>query len=380
MQQEGHFTIDMSAVDQAMLTPLVRQALESRTIEVTGWNLEEPHVGLMGADVYRLSGTGRDQGTTVPWSIVLKVVRSNGGREGWKREPLAFGSGLLEALPGGLTAPRCFDIVERSHDEVWIWLEEIRGQPGTEWPCERYVLGARHLGQFNGAYLARGHLPSAPWLMKDMLRRWNTHLAPSVEQLRKGLEQVHPLLRRGWPSDVAASLFRLWAERGTFSDALTRLPQTFCHHDANGRNLIARDTAEHNQTVALDWDLAGIGPPGYDIVPLCGELLPDFRFELSEARDLVEGIFEGYLAGLRDAGWRGNRGVARFGFTTTLALRYGVCGGPANLSDLLDETRHTVPEQRWGRTIGEVMDRWAAGSRFMLGLANEARELLNRLS
>jgi hypothetical protein len=132
--------------------------------------------------------------------------------------------------------------------------------------------------------------------------------------------------------------------------------------------------------VAIDWDFAGIGPPGYDIVPLCGELLPSFRFELAEAQDLVEELFEGYLAGLRDAGWQGDRGLVRLGFTAALALRYGVCGGPANLGDLLDESRHYVPEQRWGHPLDEIMDRWAGCSRFMLRLAEEARDLLHRLS
>jgi len=311
--------------------------------------------------------------------VILKVVRPNRDRDDWQREPLAFASGLLNELTGGLAAPRCFGVVERSGDELWIWMEEIRGQLGTEWPPERIVLGARHLGQFNGAYLAGARVPSAPWLMRGIVRRWTACLAPSVERLRQALAHKHPLLRRGWPADVADALFRLWAEREAFSEALDRLPQTFCHHDANARNLISRrDSDGGEQTVAIDWAFAGIGPPGYDIVPLCGELLPAFRFELANARDMVEDIFVGYLEGLRDAGWQGDRQVVRFGFTAALSLRYGACGGPANLPDLLDERRHTVPEERWGRPIGEIMDRWAESSRFMLALAEEARELLGQ--
>lgn len=376
-------------IGRAILTPVVRQAVGSDTIEVTDWQCAAVRGGLMGAGVYRFSGTASDQGAVVPWAAILKVVRPNRNKSGtreliqvnWQREPLAFASGLLNELPGELAAPRCFGVVERSSDEVWIWLEEINGQLGTQWARERIVLGARHLGQFNGAYLAGERLPSAPWLMRDMLRRWIAHLAPSVEQLLDGLSHGHPLLKRGWPADVGDALHRLWTERMIFAEALDRLAQTFCHHDANGRNLIARRGADGDeQTVGIDWGFAGIGPPGYDIVPLCGELLPAFRFELAEAQDLAEDVFEGYLAGLRDAGWQGHRGVVRFGFSAALALRYGVCGGPANLSDLLDESRHWVPEQRWGHPIEEVMDRWAGCSRFMLRLAEEAGELLGRLS
>ncbi len=376
-------------VDRSMLRPVVQQAMGSDTIEVVDWQHEAVHGGLMGATVYRLFGTASDQGAVVPWAVILKVVRPNPHESGateliganWRREPLAFASGLLNKLPGRLTAPRCLGVVERSSDEIWIWLEEVRGQPGTEWSRQRIVLGARHLGQFNGAYLVGECLPSAPWLMRDMLRRWIAHLTASVEQLLEELSRGHPLLQRGWPTDVGDALSRLWTEREIFTESLDRLPQTFCHHDANGRNLIARrSTNGDEQTVAVDWDFAGIGPPGYELVPLCGELLPAFRFGLAEARDLAEDVFEGYLAGLRDAGWQGDQGLVRFGFTAALALRYGACGGPANLSDLLDETRHWVPEQRWGHSIVEIMDRWAGCSRFMLGLAEEARGLLARLS
>ena len=368
-------------IDETTLTRRVRDALGSETTEIVGWECEAVHGGLMGAGVYRLWGTGSDQDGMLPWSLVLKVVRPNRGGHEWQREPLVYESGLLTDLPGGLAAPRCLGVVEHSGDEFWIWLEEICGLLGTQWPRERYVLGARHLGQFNGAYLVRRRLPSAPWLMRHVMRRWIACLTPSVEQLRSELNRAHALLRRGWPMDVADRLLRLWAERETFSDALDRLPQTFCHHDANARNLIARcSTSGCEETVAIDWDFAGIGPLGYDIVPLCGELLPAFLFELAEAQDLVEDIFEGYLAGLRDAEWQGDRRAARLGFTAALALRYGACGGPANLPDLLDESRHMVTEQRWGRPISEIMDRWAESSRFMLGLADEARELLDRLS
>lgn len=396
----------MVSIDRTTLAPLVRQATRIETAEVGDWRCAAVRGGLMGARVYRLSGTASDGGSMVPWAVMLKMVRCDRGQShstepsirclaeldgdvqsedlvetGWRREPLAFALGLLNELPGGLAAPRCFGVVERSSDEVWIWLEEIQGQLGTEWSRERIVLGARHLGQFNGAYMAGGRLPSAPWLLRGMLRRWIAHLSLSVEQLLAALDHGHPLLRRGWPADVADALNEVWTERDVLCDALDRLPRTFCHHDANGRNLIARtSTHDRDQTVVIDWDFVGIGPPGYDIVPLCGELLPSFQFELTEAQDVVEDLFEGYLAGLRDAGWQGDRGRVRLSFTSALALRYGVCGGPANLYDLLDDSRHWVPEQRWGRSITEVMDRWAGCSRFMLGLADEARELLHRLS
>jgi hypothetical protein len=346
-----------------------------------------------------------DWGAVVPFALILKVARRREDRmlagaqrditvefnrraqagifvgQDWRRESLVYESGLLDELPGGLAAPRCCGVLVRSEDELWIWLEEVKGEPGTEWSRERIVRGARHLGQFNGEYLARQSLPLEPWLLRGMLRRWIVHLKPSVDQLLAGLYCRFPPLERGWPPHVADALLRVWNERHLLCDELDRLPQTLCHHDANGRNLIARRTAGGcEKTVALDWDFVGIGPTGYDIVPLCGELLPSFSFSLLEARDIVEAVFQGYLAGLRDAGWPGDRNSVRLGFTAALALRYGVCGAPANLGDLLDEKRHSIPEQRWGSSMDQIMDRWAGCARFMLGLADEARGLLGQAS
>jgi hypothetical protein len=390
------------AVNATILTPLVRQVVGTELAVIRGWTCSQLQGGLMGAGVYRLSGTATVRGTELPWSILLKVVRRSSSLTGlaepisgcpggaaessgsgdttgsaWRREPLAYSSGILRELPVGIAAPQCFGVEERSGAENWIWLEDVPGKLGTEWSRERIVLGARHLGRFNGAYLVGEPLPSALWLQRDMLTTWIAYLTPSVERLFGELAHGHTLLQRGWPTDVVDTLRPLWGNRDRLCDALHRLPQTFCHHDANARNLIARCDADvGDRTVAVDWAFAGIGPLGYEIVPLCGELLPSFRFEFTDAMDLIEEIFTGYLAGLTDVGWRGDRGSVRIGFTAALAMRYGACGGPANVSDLLDGARLWVPEQRWGRPIGEIMDRWADCSRFVLRLADEARALL----
>jgi hypothetical protein len=51
-----------------------------------------------------------------------------------------------------------------------MWLEEVLEQIGQQWPLEQYGVVARHLGQFNGAYLVDGLLPNWPWLSLGWLR------------------------------------------------------------------------------------------------------------------------------------------------------------------------------------------------------------------
>ena len=92
-----------------------------------------------------------------PWSLVLKVLGPAAGPDDpthigyWKREMLLYSSRLLDDLPAGLRAPRCYGCDEPMDSVVWIWLERVREDRERAWPLARWALAARHLGRFNGA-------------------------------------------------------------------------------------------------------------------------------------------------------------------------------------------------------------------------------------
>lgn len=187
----------------------------------------------------------------------------------------------------------------------------------------------------------------------------------------------HPLVRRAFPADVADGVFRLWAERDALLEALNRLPRAFCHLDAFGRNLFARRGADgRHQTVAIDWCYVGTGAIGEEIVPLVSGGLLFGDLELDKAPELDTIVFDGYVEGLREAGWRGDRRMVRFVYTAASALRYGIGYPQLELPVLLDESRHAWAEQLMGRPMEEVADQDAECRRFLLGLADEARGLL----
>ena len=93
--------------------------MHSPTVEVSEWSVYPIHSGAgEGLGVYRFIGTGEDQGKRMPWSLVLKAFEApaQGGGVGdwnyWKREAMAYRSGLLDDLPGGTAAPRCLGVEE----------------------------------------------------------------------------------------------------------------------------------------------------------------------------------------------------------------------------------------------------------------------------
>jgi hypothetical protein len=378
-------TPQLAAIDQATLTPLVQSALNSETVEVIHWDYEQLHGGVgLGTAIHRFAGLGRDQEQKMPWSLILKTLcpaADNTTASAWnyyKREADAYQSGWLDDLPGGLAAPRSFGVVERPDGTCWMWLEDVTDEIGSHWPLEHYDVVARHLGQFNGAYLVDRPLPSWPWLSSGWLRHYIGQSAAAMPLLRHSLD--HPLVRRGWPGDASDRLFRLWEERDLFLDALDRLPHTLCHLDVFRRNLFARKTVDGDawQTVAVDWAYAGRGAIGEELVPLVQASVAFFEVDLTQAQELEDIVFEGYLEGLHQAGWRGDPRQVRLGYTAA-SLRYQLIDLGRILATMLDESRHGQYQQIFGHSMEEGCEHWVQLRSLCESLTREARELMDVL-
>ena len=146
------------------------------------------------------------------------------------------------------------------------------------------------------------------------------------------------------------------------------------------RNLFARKTAGGGeyQTVALDWSYAGCGAIGAELVPLVLASVAFFEVDLTQAQALEDIVFQGYLEGLRDAGWRGDPRQARLGYTAA-SLRYRFADLWKVLPVLLDESQHALAQQVLGRSQEEVCDHWARVGSLVDRLTDEARELMDIL-
>jgi hypothetical protein len=372
------------ALDPATLRDPVRRALGSATADVQSWDVR-PLGNVANAvtgGVYRVRGTASDASAPVSWSLVLKACHDPGEEQHhdarahnyWKREFLAYGSGLLEDLPPGVRAPRFYGAVERPDGGTWLWFEDLTDAYGSPWPLERYGLAARHAGQFNGAYLTGRPIPDLPWLSVRAGLSFFDQMGPSLE--RVDALGDHPLVRREWPdATVLERSARLWREREAFYTALARLPRTLCHMDLFRLNLFAvRSPHGDDETVGVDWAFLGLAAVGEELAPLVYASPLLAGEDADQARELGETCFEGYLAGLRDAGWSGDARLARLGYTAGV-IRYG-----GAITPLAIDNPAVIPqvEIAWG-PFGEILDRWVAVRPYMLDLADEARELMNIL-
>ena len=95
----------------------------------------------------------------------------------WDREAEAYASGLLETLPRGLAAPRCFG-VDRHDGTLWIWLEDI-GDDTATWDVERYaprrVTSAAWEGNISRARASRLHVAVTP-----AVRTWSAYFSRTL--------------------------------------------------------------------------------------------------------------------------------------------------------------------------------------------------------
>jgi hypothetical protein len=185
----------------------------------------------------------------------------------WRRELLAYRSGILPSGPG-LRAPRLL-----GSGESTLFLEYV----GAELSDPRRA--AAELGRWH----RHAGTPDEPWLARHQLA------------------QRLAVIDLDWSAvDVDPRLPSIWAERNAYLGALDGIPFGITHGDFGMGNL-RTDGAD---VVALDWATLGISPVGTDLAHLA----------LAAADD---GVVAEYLDGL---GGRYCRNDVELGFRATVAL------------------------------------------------------------
>ena len=374
---------DLTASD---LLPIVQQAIGEPAEEIPEWQMQKlsggagEHIGFT-LGLWRITGTARVQRRELPWSVVLKMAGPSAiethnepdSPEYWKREVLAFQSDALDHLPGELVAVRCYGVDELADGTYRIWLEDVH-EMEADWTMEHHRLVARHLGKFNGAYLAGMPLPEpAPWMLPGHLQYRVERNPPDKELLFQFSETD---LGRWLPKQSVERMVDLWAQRAQLLDAFERLPVCFCHHDAIRRNLMLRENGDGElETVAVDWQKLGPGKVGQEIGVTTAVNLIFLDVSGAHARELDDAVFAGYCAGLRDAGWLGDVRLARFGYAITAGLEFGVAFSIA-IAKGQQQDGGARGAAILGRPIEHIVEEYATMHPFLLDLGDEALELM----
>ncbi len=381
----SELTARPQAPSPVYLTPLVRRLLEDESATVIDWTDQPLEGGFSGSAVHRFQGQAQTATGNRPWSLVRKEFSLAAGNQQpadydyWKREILFYQSDLVEALPTTLIAPRSVGITEVADQTIWLWLEDMGTQEDNQWPLEQYGVAARHLGQFNGAYLVGRPLPTDTWLRRPDIHQRLALAEPGISELPT--LRHHPLFAPLLAGDHVARIEQLWNERGRLLAALEKLPQTFCHRDAFQRNLLMRqDELGEQQTVALDWGSCGLGMLGEELVPLFAATLNFVLANTDRLAEMDAAIFAGYIAGLRDAGWQGDERLVRFGFTALTALKAGVADPATKMPNVARRVAALPPGEEPPKLLNPGgYEQVAAVNAYILGLGEEAVALSHQL-
>ena len=326
----------------AELEPPVRRALGEPDAHVGTWDavpVAYDFLNPSSGGVFRVSGTATAGGRTREWRLVLKMTRSAEGVEGlpalppadarrhrdairWDRELLAYESGFLGQLDGTLVAARCFGGLRAGERASWLWLEDLSPLQRGRWDEEDWALVARSLGELNGGTLVAGP-PAFDWLGREWLRAWVTLVTPSLlgASVPPGGAWDDPRVRSAYPEREQRRLRALWSNRERLLAAIEALPRTVAHLDAHRRNLFLRRAGGGDRVVAIDWGLLGLAAPGEEIASTLVGTVAAGELAASGARAFAGLLYEGYLAGLREAGWHGDERAVRLGFAGAAALR-----------------------------------------------------------
>src|SRR4051812_34438400 len=81
---------------------------------------------------------------------------------------------MFAEMTDGLRAPDCFHVANRPDGSVALWLEDLHGRTGSDWPVADYVPASRHFGRWQGRAVVEDRTRDDGWLSRNWLRTYLT--------------------------------------------------------------------------------------------------------------------------------------------------------------------------------------------------------------
>lgn len=229
----------------------------------------------------------------------------------WHREADAYRDdelrrGLDDA---GLGMPAA--TVTETDGRVVLELEDLAvdGTAGPAFTLDDHAAFAAACGRWQ----AQGPL-DRPWASRGFLRAYSSGWDVPWHLLDDDATWQLPLVRETLPTRLREGWQRLLADRDRLYGLMERLPRTRSHLDVWVNNEFRRPDG----TFALvDWAFCGDGAIGEDIGNHVPDATLDLLWPVDRIAELDAACFDGYLAGLREAGWNGTAETVRLGMAAS---------------------------------------------------------------
>lgn len=300
----------------------VQRIFEESEVEIITFSCEDLNYktpNFTTAGIFHLRGLATIHHEQHPWSIVLKIIKSDSTEKNdpehhnyWRREALVFESKILDELPGAIKSAKCYLVEPQVDDTVWLWMERIAGE--YAYTKEQFDCIAEQLGRFNGAYLTGKKIPDEPWICRGWLKSWTTSskvYAPNPEDYINQIRRDNERNLWAWFQDFTNQMDRNLR-------ILNNLPRVLAHQDLSQMNMLL---TPNGGLALIDWQFMSISGLGEDLGKMFGVnmslgVIPIHRYE-----EYKESLFLSYLNGLKATGWNGDETHARYGYCLSTALR-----------------------------------------------------------
>ena len=234
----------------------------------------------------------------------------------WRREALAYQTGLAATAyaNAGLAAPALLEANNRPDGGVELWLADVGGTAGWDWPVARLGRFAYELGAAQARWA--GRLPDLPWLSRRWLAQYLAEGPPRFVRVADA-DWDHPSVAV-WPAAVRQRLRRLHADHARLLVVAEAAERTLCHLDVWPANLVD----ENGTSVLLDWSFTGDGAVGEDVANLIIDSCADGLMDVALLPEIRQSATDGYLRGQRHGGWRGSADAVRTAIAACGAAKY----------------------------------------------------------
>jgi hypothetical protein len=235
----------------------------------------------------------------------------------WRREVFAYETGLAATVyaDAGITAPALIAADARADGGVELWLADVGGPAGFQWPVPRLARFAHELGAAQARWI--GRVPDTAWLSRNWLSQYLAFGPIRTVNHVSAADWDH-LGVAEWPAEVRFQLLRLWAEWDHALAAAQAAERTLCHLDVWPANLLDGGGG----SVLLDWAFCGDGAVGEDVANLIIDSCTDGLMDAALLPEIAESATDGYISGLRDGGWAGDEDTVRRSIAVCGAAKY----------------------------------------------------------
>ncbi|MHA7967520.1 hypothetical protein ACX93W_25690 [Paenibacillus sp. CAU 1782] len=323
-------TVDEFRIEPAYLQSLLRQIVPSEYLQLLSWNCSRLGKNKGESSVYRVFCTILDNDKEQNYALILKILKPDYSRNQvehyyyWKREVLVYQSGMLSRLPLSIRAPLCHAVEEHPDGDVWIWLEDMAIEAiQSDWSFAHMSKISHLLGKYNGVYITGTPLPTESFLCHSWLRSWVEVCVAYTKPIEEQKVIWDSCLEDFNGNSSMWELYQINRHRvNSLLETRELLPRVFTHQDVHWDNIFIEQVNGIDSLLAIDWQFASISGVGEELGRMFGYALIKNKIPINKVEEYKEALFQSYLQGLRDKGWKGNSKLVRFGFIASTSLRF----------------------------------------------------------